>query len=105
MYRNGETVWELEPGFLRIRLLLGCFCLGKMKCVICQIEQAWCFPQRLNKLAVERNGSGGGGGAGGRAVYLSCYITVLFEEFPNIYIYVFFLLGSRFRHPSSFMVA
>lgn len=98
VYRNGETVWELEPGFLRIRLLLGCFCLGKIKCVICQIEQAWCFPQRLNKLAVERNGSWGGG-----AVYLSCYITVLFEEFPNIY--VFFLLGSRFRHPSSFMVA
>lgn len=65
-------------------LLLGCFCLGKMKCVICQIEQAWCFPQRLNKLAMERNGSGGGG-----AVYLSCYITVLFEEFPNIYMFFF----------------
>ena len=62
VYRNGETVWELEPGFRRIRLLLGCFCLGKIKCVICQIEQAWCFPQRLNKLAVERNGSWGRGG-------------------------------------------
>lgn len=43
------------------------------------------------------------GAGGGGAVYLSCYITVLFEEFPNMY--VFFLLGSRFRHPSSFMVA
>lgn len=88
MYRNGETVWELEPGFLRIRLLLGCFCLGKMKCIICQIEQAWCFPQRLNKLAVERNGSGGRGG--GQFIYPVTLQFSLKSSQIYIYIYMFF---------------
>lgn len=39
-----------------INIAMGLFCLGKMKYTYyCQVEKAWCFPQRL-KLVVEREG-------------------------------------------------
>lgn len=60
VYRNGETVWELEPGFLRIGWFKAASALAKIKCVICQIEQAWCFPQQQQACCGKEMGAGGG---------------------------------------------
>lgn len=46
----------LKPGVPDINIAFRLFCLGKMHCIICQIEKAWCFPQQVNKLVVKRDG-------------------------------------------------
>ena len=35
----------LKPGVPDINIAFRLFCLGKMNCIVCQIENAWCFPQ------------------------------------------------------------
>lgn len=60
---NGQkSLWRKDLGshlsqeFLIINIAFRLFCLGKMNCIICQIEKAWCFPRQVNKLVVKRDG-------------------------------------------------
>lgn len=46
----------LKPGVHNINIAFRLSCLGKMICIIRQIEKAWCFPRQVNKLVVERDG-------------------------------------------------
>lgn len=49
MCRTWEKVgWESESGFLGKNIAFKLLLPWQMKCIVCKIEKAWCFPQRLN---------------------------------------------------------